>query len=65
MATLRQVREVAKLICETATGICVQVHDAGRRTECTDKNCSIMPIAREALRKASQVERFGKTAEKR
>ena len=60
MSTIRQVREVAKLVCEMATGVCVQIHDAGQRTLCTEKNCSIMPIAREALRKASQVERFGK-----
>lgn len=58
MATARQVREVAKLLCETATGVCVQVHDADR-PKCTDKNCSIMPIAREALRKAGLIERFG------
>ena len=45
-------RAVAKVICETTTGVCVQVHDPERQ-ECTEHNCRMMLIARQALRKAA------------
>ena len=51
MATIRQVREVASVICATATGVCVQ-DDKPKRSPCTYANCRMMKIARDALHEA-------------
>ena len=48
MASLRSVREVARVICVNSGLPCAQMHDP-TRSPCTYSNCRIMPLARDAI----------------
>ena len=50
----KQIREVAKTLCQLASGCCVMALDPDR-AKCTEKNCRIYPIARKALAEAKQI----------